>query len=385
MLETGKITERQIRSMAFLMTMGGIFVIGGTKEAGEESYLSALLSVIPTLPLYALYEHLLTRAGQGGLFALCRQCFGALFGKIAIALFGVYAVIIGTAVAGNYLNFIHTVFLTDTAFLVVGILSAAAITFMVRCGRMAMARVSRMVQYAVIGTLSVTLVLSLFAVDLDHFPYPMLYHGLQPVAAGAFSIFTVPFGDVIILLPLLDGKSGRRGSRNLIRGAGMTWVLLTLVFLRNVLALGPASYGILFFKSFVAVRIISVGAFFQRMEILVSVIYILCDTLKLALCVQCLTKCLNELTGRSEQRENPFFAAPSALLMIGLAAVFVSNQRYITLFLQTHKYLALPFTVVLPGLLALTERLRRNSRNGQFPTGCIASSVPVSERGIRRS
>lgn len=384
MLEKEKITDRQIRSMAFLMTMGGIFVIGGTKEAGEESYLSALFAALPTFPLYALYEYLLSHVGKGGLFSMCRQCFGPVFGRVAIAMFGIYAVIIGTAVAGNYLNFIHTVFLTDTAFLVVGIASAAAIALMVRCGQMAMARVSRMVQYAVIGTLSITLILSLFAIDLDHFPYPILYQGLQPVAAGAFSIFTVPFGDLIILLPLLDGGSGRKGSRNLMKGAGMTWVFLMLVFLRNVLALGSASYGILFFKSFVAVRIISVGAFFQRMEILVSTIYILCDALKLALCVQCLMKCLNELTGTSDQRENTLFAAPSALLMIGLAAVFVSNQRYITLFLQSHKYLALPFTVVLPGLIAVTYRLRRNNKNGQFPSGYIANNVPASARGIHR-
>lgn len=384
MIETEKMTGRQIRSMAFLMTMGGIFVIGGTKDAGEESYLAALLSAAVIFPLYALYEYLLANAGAGGLFALCRQCLGPVFGRVSIALLGLYALIIGSALFGNYLNFIYTVFLTDTALLTVGVATAAAVALAARCGRMALARTARIIQYVVLGILSVTLFLSLFVIDLENFPLPVMAKGFPPIASGAFSLTMIPFGDAIILLPLLDGGTGRRGSRNLMRGAGITWALLSVIFLRNVLALGASSYGILFFKSFVAVRIISVGAFFQRIEILVSVVYILCDAFKLVVCTRCVMKCLDELTGMPSREEGAVFSAPAVFLMLGLAAAFIENQWHITRFLQVSKYVAVPFAIVLPGILALCCWMQTIRNRGRLPTGCISSSAQAHGQGNRR-
>ena len=370
-----KMSGKQIRSMAFLMTMGGIFVIGGTKDAGAESYLSAALSLILIIPAYALYEYLLHKAGADGIFALCKKCLGKVFGKIAIAMFGLYALLIGMALIGNFLNFIHTTLLSATPSIVVGCATAAVIVAVVKCGRMAMAWVSRLIMFSVFGLLSCTLFLSLISVDFRNFPAPFLYDGFRPVAEGAFSLFAMPVGDIIILLPLLTGgRADEKGSRELLKGAGMTWLILIVIFLRNVLALGAETYELLFFKSFVAVRIISVGAFFQRIEILVSVIYILCDVFELTVCTHCFMKSLSEIL---DKEEGTTFAAPSVFLILGIASAFVVNERYIVRFMQVNKYLSLLFTVLLPVVIAVAYRIWESSNNRRRRTGSISSSVPV--------
>lgn len=377
-----KMSGKQIRAMAFLMTMGGRFVIGGTKEAGAESYLAAALAIILMIPAYALYEYLLHKAGADGIFALCKQCLGKVAGKIAIALFGLYALWVGMALVGNFLNFIYTVFLTDTAPIVVGCACAVTIAIAVKCGRMAMARVSRLLMFSVFGILFVTMLLSLISTDFNNFPSPLLYDGFRPIAEGALSVFAMPFGDIIILLPLLSGgRAEGKGSKELLKGAGMTWVILVVIFLRNVLALGPETYELLFFKSFVAVRIISVGAFFQRIETLVSVIYILCDVFKLVVCAQCFTKCIAELF---DKQEDTVFAAPTAFLILGMASAFVINERYVVQFIQANKYLSLAFIVLLPAVIAIAYRIREASNNHRRRTGSISSSAPARGGGSVR-
>ena len=377
-----KMSGKQIRSMAFLMAMGGRFVIGGTKEAGAESYLAAALSIILIIPAYALYEYLLHKAGADGIFALCKQCLGKVAGKIAIALFGLYALWVGMALVGNLLNFIYTVFLTNTAPIVVGCACAVTVAIAMKCGRMAMARVSRLLMFSIFGILFVTALLSLISINFNSFPAPFLYESFLPVAKGALSVFTMPFGDIILLLPLLSGgRAGGKGSRELLKGAGITWVFLVAIFLRNVLALGPETYEMLFFKSFVAVRIISVGAFFQHIEILVSVIYILCDIFKLVVCTQCFTKCIAEIF---DKQEDTVFAAPTVFLILGMASAFVINERYVVQFIQVNKYLSLVFIVLLPAIIAIAYRIWESSNNRRRRTGSISSSVPARGRGSAR-
>jgi len=375
-LET--INGKYVRSMAFLVTMGGIFAIGGTKDAGEESYLAALLALGLVIPVYTLYEYLLRQSGADGLFALCRLALGRIGGKLVVALWGLYATVLGTVIFGNLLNFIHTVMLPNTETVTVGCAVAITVAVAAKCGLPALARVSRPLMFSIFGIVAVTVLLSALYVDYRNFPQPLLQNGFLAVAEGAWSLLSIPFGDLILLLPLLPSQStGKRGSRELLKGAGMTAALLMIIFLRNVLALGSATYEMLFFKSFVAVRLISVGVFFQRIESLVSVIYLVCDVFKLAVCVHCLQKCLRTLTDCDDRG---LLAAPLALWLAGMAAVFILNERYVVQFLQASKLISPPFVLGLPLILAVAVFWRDRTNNRRLPRGSTSSGVRVRGR-----
>ncbi|MBR5519881.1 MAG: GerAB/ArcD/ProY family transporter [Clostridia bacterium] len=368
------INGKQVRSMAFLVTLGGIFAIGGTKDAGEESYLAVFAALAVTALLCMLYEALLQQSGADGVFTLCKRCLGQIGGKLVIALWGLYAAVLGMMLCGNLLNFIHTVLLPNTGTVTVGCAVAFTVAVAVKCGMGALARTSRPLMFAIFGIVGVTALLSAIYVDYRNFPLPILQNGLAAVLEGAWSLTCTPFGDLILLLPLLPGRTvGKRGNRELWQGAAMTAALLAVIFLRNVLALGSETYEMLFFKSFVAVRLISVGVFFQRIEILVSVIYLVCDVFKLAVCVHCLTKCVGAITERTDET---VLAAPLSLFVVGLAAAFVRNERYVVQFLQMAKVLAAPFFIGLPLLTYVAIRL--SSR--RLPRGSTSSGVRVRGR-----
>ncbi len=364
--------------MAFLVTMGGIFAIGGTKDAGEESYLAALLAFALVIPACALYEYLLRRSSTHDFFSLCRYGLGRVGSAVITVLWGLYAAVVGMLLCGNLLNFIHTVMLPNTETVTVGCAVAVTVAVAAKCGLPALARVARPLMFAIFGIVGVTVLLSALYVDYRNFPQPFLQNGFFAVAEGAWSLFSVPFGDLILLLPLLPGKtSGKRGSRELLKGAGMTAALLVVIFLRNVLALGSATYELLFFKSFVAVRLISVGVFFQRIEILVAVIYLVCDVFKLIVCVHCMAKCLRSLTGCGDRG---LLAAPLALLLAGLATAFVLNERYVVQFLQASKLISPPFVLGLPLILAAAVCLRDRTNNRRLPRGSTSNDVRVRGR-----
>ncbi len=135
-----KIRTKQTAASVFLVVMGALLVIGGNAQAGSESYLAMLLAGIPSVFLMIMYAYLMRKSGEKGLFDLLLRCWGKVGGKIAVSLIGIYALVLGSVLLGNFLNFTKEASLLRTSKLVVGVVVAVAIALIARAGRQAIAR-----------------------------------------------------------------------------------------------------------------------------------------------------------------------------------------------------------------------------------------------------
>ena len=338
--------EKHLRAMTFLVSLGGIFVIGGTAEAGPDSYLSVMLTLPAVLAIGALYAHLARLGGADGYFGLCRRALGTVGGFLATAVTGMYALFVGSALLGDLTYFVHTVMLPALPKAVVAAAVLLVAAYAVSCGDRAMRWSAPLFTRTILGMLAFTILLSLLAVDYGNFPLPVFADGLGTVLNGSWMVFSMSFCETVILLPLVrSGREKKLRTSGFLRGGAAAVLLLALIFLRNLLALGSETAGRLFFRSFAAVRVVSFGAFFQRLEIFVSLAYLLCDLFELTACIRCIVGAADALSKRPVHRAA---VLPVGLILFTGALLFASDEQKITAMIQVDRLAAPAAAILLP-------------------------------------
>ncbi|MBQ8897933.1 MAG: GerAB/ArcD/ProY family transporter [Clostridia bacterium] len=355
-----KADERDVRSLCALFMLGSIVIIGGTAENASRSWLSLVLSVTIALPLLALWVWILGRFPDKDLFGVLGELFGKWGGKLFAGLIGVYAFITLSWTLGNYTSFTTMLTSRDTVKEVPGMLVAAAAAVVAGLGFRVLRGAGRIFLTFMFIALGVTIPLSILSVDFSAFPLPIFGHDRAGVFEGALSLGMMPFGEVIILLAALPPPGRGKRGRGLLVGALMAFCVMLVVFLRNVMMLGERSMDCLYFHSFYALRILGIGSFFQRMEILVSVVYMCSDLLRIALCIYCCGRVVSECLGLPAQKG---CYGPWAVMAFAASEMVLINGQAVFVFRELCKYIALPFCVGIPLACAFALFLRKNEQS----------------------
>ncbi len=340
-----RIREKDVRTLTALFMLGSIIIIGGTAENASRSWLSLIFSLGIAVPMLGLWIWLLSRYPTDSLFGVMKRLLGSGGSKIIAALIGIYAFITLAWTIGNYTSFVTMLSTRNTDKEVLGILVAASAAIVAGMGSKVLCGAGRIFLGFLLGALAVTLPLSIISVDFSAFPLPLLGYDRQGVFEGALSLAMMPFGEIIILLAVLPppGK-GRRG-RGIAVGAVIAFGVMLIVFLRNVMMLGERSMDCLYFHSFYALRILGIGSFFQRMEILVSVVYMCSDLMRIAICILCCGRVISEIFD-CDMGKTCF--GPWAICAFAASEMVLINGQAVFVFREICKYIALPFCVGIP-------------------------------------
>ena len=360
-----KIDERDTRTLTALFMLGSIIVIGGTAENASRSWISLVLSLGIAVPLMLLWLGILYRFPKECLWDILLRLFGNSVSKILAAAIGIYSFITLSWTLGNYTSFITMLSSRNTEKQVPGMLVAAVAAIIVCMGMRVLCGAARIFLGFLLCSLAVTLPLSILSIDPSAFPLPIFGYDKVGVFEGALSLAMMPFGEVMLLLFVLPppGK-GKRG-RGLAAGSLVAFGVMLVVFLRNVMMLGERSMDCLYFHSFYALRILGIGSFFQRMEILVSVVYMCSDLLRIAVCILCCGKALSVILGL-DIRKCVF--GPWAVIAFAASEMVLINGQAVFVFREVCKYIALPFCVGIPLLCGFVLVFRKKRQfDGKFP------------------
>ncbi len=111
-------------------------------------------------------------------------------------------------------------------------------------------------------------------------------HDFKTIAKGSYQLLTFPFAETVLFLGIATHVKKKVSLYKVyLCAVAIGGVILLVVLLRNILLLGSAMVGTVYFPSYVAVRVVSISDFFARVEGSIAMNFILAGVVKLTVCL----------------------------------------------------------------------------------------------------
>lgn len=349
------ITDKQGYYMLTIYIMGTALILSGGTKAKQDTWISTLVAILAIIPMILIYGKIHKMFPNKHLFEIVDIVFGKIIGKIISILYIWYFLHLGAICIRNITEFIQVVSFQETPQFVPNIFITLLIIYMIKSGIEVLGRWGKFVLPFVLILLLVVGILSISEFKYQNIK-PILYNGWTPIFTSALSIFSFPFGEIVVFLSIFHTlKNTDKIYKNYFLAVFIAGITILLTILKNTFALGYPLVSNNYFPSYYTNMIISIG-FLQRIEATTSAVLILCGFAKACICI--FAACI----GFSYILKIPAYkdmVVPISLLASVLAIILYSSTMQIVEFLEVYKYYALPFQVFLPILILVVGLIRK--------------------------
>lgn len=354
------ITHKQGIVILITFILGSTLVLGAGDEAKQDVWLAVLLSMLLAVPIFLVYSRLLTVYPGMGLYDILIHVFGKIFGRILAIPFIWFAFHLGSLVIRNFVEFIIIVSIPETPEYIIAAFMAVFCIWAVRAGIEVIGRwTSIMLPILIIVIIIVTF---LFAnlITFENLK-PVLANGLTPVLNTAFSVFAFPFAETVLFTTVLSNLRPKSNPYKVyFWGLLIGGLIILLISVRSLITLGEGNISILYFPSYASVRLINIGNFLQRIEVSVTLVFIISGFIKISICLYSAGVGIAKIFNVSDYHH---IIAPIGLLMMVLSIiVYKSTVEMFEWADKIYKYYAFPIEVVLPVIILIAAEIKARVR-----------------------
>lgn len=354
------ISSKQGISLIITLIIGSTLVISGGGSAKQDEWISVLIAMAMALPIIFIYGRLTKLYPNKSLYDISEEVLGKIAGKIINLIFTWYFFHLGALVFRNITEFIQVVSFQETPQLFVGLFIGILIIYTVKCGIEVLGRLIEFMLPFFILFFFFTIILALPKMEINHIK-PILYNGWKPVLNGSFSYFGYPFIEIVIFIVLfksLDEKD-RNPYKIYLIGLLIGGGIIILAIIRNILILGTPTISHLYFPSYTAVTVISVGDFIHSIEVIVSITMLVSCYTKISICL--LTTCMgiSKLFNLDDYKQ---ITAPTTFLMLFLSFILYNSTMEMFDFLKYYTYYELSSYVILPLIIWIVAEIKGKNK-----------------------
>lgn len=355
------ITNKQGISIIVLFIIGSAVVISPGGGAKQDVWLAILLALLMILPMIFIYARLLSTFPGKDLFDILQEVFGKVPGKIISVVFVWYAFHLGALVIRNFSEFIQMVSFPETPQLVVIAFLGVVCIWIVKAGIEVLGRWTGFILPFLLVVFGSVILLSLTEAEFNNIR-PVLYNGFTPVVKSAFPVSAFPFAEVVVfMMAFCSIKDKFNTYKVYIAGVVIGGSILLLTSVRNVLVLGVGTASILYFPSLSAVSLINIGNFLQRIEIVVSVTFLLAGIVKIGVCLYAASNGIAKIFNFDSFR---LITAPVGFLMMNLSYfIYRSTMEMYEWASKIYHYYAIPFQIILPLIIFIVAEIKTRVGN----------------------
>ena len=356
-----KITSAEAVSLLAFSLVANIILTGGGKVAGQDVWISFLLVVCVMLPLAYIYRGIVLNCGDKGFFISVEETMGKPVGRLFNILIVLYSLFLGVIAFRSISEFLFIAVLTRTPLYITRLLLGMLCIWAAKSGASFIARWSRLVFPIILTIVLMLVILSIPNFDLDNFKYTLFY-GPQPVLQGAWNIFTYPMVEAaLLLIPFCDLEKKKDTVKIYIVALVITSLMGIIVNERNILVMGEVLAKAYYFPSYKSAGIIRLTRFFDRIEIIRGMVYIVGSFLDGTFCLYVAAQGVNSMLGI--KNEEAGVTAPMGILMLTLAGSLFSQYSQLISYLQgPNGYIATAILGVLPVIIWITGKLRNGKK-----------------------
>jgi len=268
-LERRKISGNQLAGILILIRLVPYSIhypLVNITEVSQDTWIGALLSTILSIPLILLMLHLGLKFPNKTIIEYSQLLLGRWLGKLIGVILIWYWISIAAVTARALGEAYTTVFMPETPILAFIVIITFLACNAARKGIELLGRMSELILPVVTATGLFVIILPYSEMKFRNL-LPFLSHGFKPIikTTGVGIAFFVEFIVLGMILPYLNKpKDAPRFSTYAVLFSGL---LMTIFTVSLVAIFGPTT-STLFFPSFSLSRMISIGQFLERIEVL---------------------------------------------------------------------------------------------------------------------
>ncbi len=371
------ITGKQMQSIIAMFWLGSLVVIGASKEAKQDYWISILVSAIMILPLIFLYVRLIRLYPGLNLFEILFQIFGKIFGRVISILFVFFAIHLGSMVMCVFSSFIHIVNMPETPDIIISAMILVISVMSVKNGPENIGRVAKYTWVLLAVFVPFTFVVGIKNMQFSNL-LPVLSVDFKSILGSAYTMFTLPLGEAILCLSFFSAVDKKENPYKVyIKALVVAIIIILIVALRNLLILGPTSVTLFEYPSYEAVSIISIGEFFTRIEVLIGINLMLAGFIKFCVCLYTASLGLAKVLNVPDQK---LLVVPCALIILTLSTLLYKNIQDMMGWIKYFSIYAIPFEVILPVVTLIGAEIQNKMKSGgsSKPKGSENGNEPAS-------
>jgi spore germination protein KB len=329
---------------------GETIILNGYKLKNNGSWLSMLLCTGICFIIYGIYALIMSRNPGKDIFEIFVDIFGKIFGRLFIFIFIVFCMFVGIEAIKNITIFIITLTFPETPVMYIAFVLLIVIYIIVRCGIEVLGRASCVIFPLIALTVVLFLTLLIDKIDIRNIK-PLVAEPFKNIAKGGIFNFLIIFGDGVIFLGIItssESKSNHLKSyymANIISG-----FLFILSILGNIAVLGLPLVNYIYFQTFMAISVIDIAQFLTRMEVILSLVILLCVLFRAIICIYVASKGAQKLFAKKDYKK---FILPFCLIAFFFAVETLQNIEEVDRFRIKYSWIKSIVQVGIPLILAI--------------------------------
>jgi spore germination protein KB len=353
------LTEKEGVALSVMFIIGSTLVAGGATEAGQDAWISIILAMIMALPVLTIYARLLHLFPGKDVFAIIDHVCGPYIGKVLSILFVWYAFHLGALVLRNFSEFLKEVSMTETPGYVIDLPMILLCIWAVKGGIKVLGRWAGLIFTVLLFIILTTEFLSFTRMNLGNLK-PFFYKGALPVVDGAFTVFSFPFAETVLLISVFSSLNSSISPYKMYYLSLLTGgTLIFILVLRNISSLGFPYIATQYFPSYIAVSLINAGQFIQRIEVVVSITFLLSGIVKVSICLYGASVGIARIL---DFKDYSMITAPVGLLMVNLSTIIYTSMQEMFEWIKIYRYYAIPFQIILPIIIWIGAEIKTRSQ-----------------------
>lgn len=360
-MKRGILSDRQAISMVCMFTIGTPMIYGVARPAEENAWISLILAVVISIPIQLMYGRLLRNFHGNNIFEILDIIFGKAISKIISLLFIWNAIYLASILFRGLQEFIAIVGLNDTPEMISIslVVILCIITLKVRVNTFGKWCEFFVAIVFVVIVITITFLIPLMKMDNI---VPVMYDGIKPVLQGTIYALAFPFTQSAVFLMVFDGLKNKKSyNKVFLKGVILGAIILWVITFADIAILGKSNFSHVYFPSYMTLRRLSVGEFFQRVEMMVILNFMIVGFVKV---VTSLFGAVKGITHLFNLEDSKFIAAPICFLCAILGYLSYGDtieQR--TVLKDVYVPYALLLHIVLPFIIFIAGEIR--SRKNQ--------------------
>ncbi|CAH2213171.1 GerAB/ArcD/ProY family transporter [Tepidibacter aestuarii] len=310
------ISDKQGIAILFLFLVGGSSIYAQGIEAKQDIWLAFILGILLVFPMTLIFARLHHIFPDKDLFDIVEICFGKFIGKIIIILYTWFAFFLASDILVTYGQFIKIISFPEMPQIIPEIVLAILCIWGIKEGIEVLGRFSGFFLNIPIITLVIIIILLIPNMDINNFR-PVLSDGIQPVLEGTFTVFTFPLVQLVVFTMIFsnfetNGSPYKVYTTGLLTGG----TYLALLSITNLLVLGIHTVVSSYYPTYTTISRINIGFVLQRIEIIITITFILGGFIKICIFLLSMCKGITKLFGFIDYR---FIITPASLLVLNLS------------------------------------------------------------------